>query len=90
MIRFLDLTDAEFIYCWLVSRLDDWHHECFCNWLLIEKYDEVQAQWHCDNERIKKAQYLTINQVTKLQERLSKASSDSKWDFTRALNYLDY
>ena len=89
MIDFYELTDAEFIYCLLLNELDDWNPEAFCERLLIEKYPEIQSRrFFTNNQRILAAQDLTIEQVSALQEKLSKSCSEGRWNFVRALCFL--
>lgn len=90
MISYLDLTDTEFTYCLIVTYLGDYNYRAFCDYLLVKKYNDVQHLWHRENERIKKAQCLTIAQIQELQERLKYNTDEDKWIFFRALCHLEF
>lgn len=91
MPNFLKISDAEFVYCWLVMSLENWHFMPLCTRLLVEKYSEIQhLRERYNTPRVIKALNLSFEQIQKLQIQLSEFSSDDKYYFCQALvNLMD-
>lgn len=84
----VEITKQQLVYCCLVSDLDDWHHESFCDWLLIEKQPEIFKLWGKDNSRYGEAARLSLEEINSLQENLKKLSAESKWNFSQGIRSL--
>ena len=88
MYYLAEITKQQLLYCCLVSGLDDWHHESFCDWLLIDKHSEIFRLWGKDNSRYGQAARLSPEEVISLQASLSQLSAENKWNFSQGIRHL--
>lgn len=94
MPNLLDFSYSEIIYAWLVMLMSDWHHGTFCEELLVKHYDRVQRKeiscfYKWENESVKRACYLTIEEVKVLQEKFSNLDTDDRWYFCQFLKTFE-
>ena len=88
MFNVLYLTREKLTYCCLVSGLDDWHHEAFCDFLLVREHPEIYRLWGEDESLQGEAARLDLEEINNLQESLKGLSSEDKWNFSQAIRHL--
>ena len=85
-----EFTQQRLIYCCLVSSLGDWHHECYCDYLLVEKQQEVYEEYGHEDSIWGEAARLDPEEIHELQDSLKSLSADNKWVFTQTINSFLY
>lgn len=88
MFNLFNLTKKQLIYCCLVSCLDDWHHESFCEFLLVREHPEVSRLWGNEDSESGEAARLDLEEINILQEGLKELSEEDKWNFSQGIRHL--
>lgn len=86
---FTELNSNQFLYCCLVWGTEDWHHEAFRDFVIIQQREYIAEVWSDHtNPKVSSAANISEVEVLDLQEKLQRMSGEEMFDFLHAIGTL--